>query len=44
MDHDILKTILFYVVLASGLLAITKFVLSEVGDFWKWFKQWKGTL
>ncbi len=44
MGHDILKDVLLYVVLGMGLLAVAKFVLSELGDFWKWFKHWRTML
>jgi hypothetical protein len=41
MEHDIIKDALLYVLIGCGLLAVLKFVLSEVGDFWKWLKHWK---
>lgn len=27
-----------------GVISLLKFVLSEAGDFWRWFKNWRNTL
>jgi len=40
MDHSILESVLVWVVIAIGLLSLLRFLLTDVGEFWRWFKNW----
>lgn len=44
MDHEIIVWAAVAVAVALGLLSIAKWFLIEVGDFWRWFKQWRSLL
>jgi hypothetical protein len=44
VTHQLLGEALQAVLLFLGLLSLLRLILLEVGDFWRFFKQWRAEL